>query len=82
MARRQLTIDNDVAAELAGSGDSVLRKLEDKLDCDVFLRGNVITLDGPDDSVSEGQDLVELTHRSASPASSVVPSTTEPMVTP
>ena len=30
----------------------------------------------------EGQDLVELTHRSASPASSVVPSTTEPMVTP
>ena len=59
MARRQLTIDNDVAAELAGSGDSVLRRLEDRLDCDVFLRGNVITLDGPDDSVAEGQDLVE-----------------------
>ncbi len=59
MARRQLTIDNEVAAELAGSGDSVLRKLEDRLDCDVFLRGNVITLDGPDASVSEGQSLVE-----------------------
>jgi phosphate starvation-inducible PhoH-like protein len=59
LARRQLTIDNDVAAELAGSGDSVLRKLEDRLDCDVYLRGNVITLDGPDDSVSEGQELVE-----------------------
>ena len=59
MARRQLTIDNEVAAELAGSGDSVLRKLEDQLDCDVFLRGNVITLDGPDASVSEGQGLVE-----------------------
>ena len=59
MARRQLTIDNDVAAELAGSGDSVLRRLEERLDCDVYLRGNVITLDGPDDSVSEGQDLVE-----------------------
>ena len=59
MARKQLTIDNDTAAELAGSGDSVLRKLEDRLDCDVFLRGNVITLDGPEDSVSEGQSLVE-----------------------
>ncbi len=59
MARRQLTIDNDVAAELAGSGDSVLRRLEDRLDCDVYLRGNVITLDGPDESVAEGQDLVE-----------------------
>ena len=59
MARRQLTIDNDVAAELAGSGDSVLRELEDRLDCDVYLRGNVITLDGADDSVSEGQGLVE-----------------------
>ncbi len=59
MARRQLTIDNDVAAELAGSGDSVLRRLEDRLECDVFLRGNVITLDGPDESVEQGQDLVE-----------------------
>ena len=59
MARRQLTIDNEVAAELAGSGDSVLRRLEDRLDCDVYLRGNVITLDGPDDSVSAGQDMVE-----------------------
>ena len=59
MARKQLTIDNEVAAELAGSGDSVLRRLEDRLDCDVYLRGNVITLDGPDDSVSEGQDMVE-----------------------
>jgi len=54
-----MTIDNDVAAELAGSGDSVLRRLEDRLDCDVYLRGNVITLDGEDESVSEGQGLVE-----------------------
>jgi phosphate starvation-inducible PhoH-like protein len=59
LARRQLTIDNEVAAELAGSGDSVLRTLEDRLDCDVYLRGNVITLDGDAESVSEGQDMVE-----------------------
>ena len=59
MARRQLTIENDVAAELAGSGDAVLRELEERLDCDVYLRGNVITLDGPEHSVAEGQGLVE-----------------------
>jgi phosphate starvation-inducible PhoH-like protein len=59
LARRQLTIDNEVAAELAGSGDSVLRELEERLDCDVFLRGNVITLDGAEESVSEGQGMVE-----------------------
>jgi phosphate starvation-inducible PhoH-like protein len=46
VARRQLTIDNDVAAELAGSEDAVLRTLEGHLDVDVFLRGNVLTLDG------------------------------------
>ncbi len=59
MARRQLTIENDVAAELAGSGDSVLRELEERLDCDVYLRGNVITLDGPEASVEEGRGMVE-----------------------
>ena len=44
--RRQLELDNAVAAELAGSEDAVLRALEGHLDCDVFLRGNVLTLDG------------------------------------
>ena len=37
--RRQLELDNVVAAELAGSEDAVLRALEGHLDCDVFLRG-------------------------------------------
>jgi phosphate starvation-inducible protein PhoH and related proteins len=59
LARRQLTIENEVAAELAGSGDAVLRRLEDRLDCDVYLRGNVITLDGDEESLSDGQSMVE-----------------------
>ena len=44
--RKQLELDNTVAAELAGSKDAVLRTLEGHLDCDVFLRGNVLTLEG------------------------------------
>ncbi len=46
MARSQLTIDNAVAAELAGSEDAVLRALEGHLDVELYLRGNVLTLDG------------------------------------
>ena len=58
MARRQLTIDNDVAAELAGSEDAVLRTLEGHLDVDLFLRGNVITLDGDDGDLSTAETVV------------------------
>ena len=46
LGRRQLTLDNTVAAELAGSEDAVLRALRGRLDCDLHLRGNVLTLDG------------------------------------
>ena len=44
--RQQLELDNGIAAELAGSGDVVLRALEGHLDCDVYLRGNMLTLEG------------------------------------
>ena len=33
----------------------MLRALEGHLDCDVFLRGNVLTLDGDDDAVEAGE---------------------------
>ena len=56
--RKQLELDNVVAAELAGSNDSVLRTLEGHLDCDVFLRGNVVTLDGSPDAVSAGEAVI------------------------
>jgi phosphate starvation-inducible PhoH-like protein len=56
--RRQLELDNVVAAELAGSEDAVLRTLEGHLDCDVFLRGNVLTLDGDAEAVDNGAAVV------------------------
>jgi phosphate starvation-inducible protein PhoH and related proteins len=60
--RVQLELPNDVAAELAGPGDLVMKTLEEHLDCEVFLRGNVLTLDGEDDDVVMGRTVVrELT---------------------
>jgi phosphate starvation-inducible PhoH-like protein len=59
LARRQLPLDNTVAAELAGSGDTVLRTLEGHLDCDLHLRGNVLTLDGGDGQVQTAATVVD-----------------------
>jgi phosphate starvation-inducible protein PhoH and related proteins len=56
--RKQLELSNDVAAELAGPEDLIMRTLEDHLDCEVFLRGNVLTLDGSKDQVGMGETVV------------------------
>jgi phosphate starvation-inducible PhoH-like protein len=58
VAKRTLELDNEIAAELAGSEDSILRTLEAHLDCDVFLRGNVLTLDGDQEAVDAGVAVV------------------------
>src|SRR4051795_3346400 len=58
MARRQLELSNEVAAELAGAQDSILRTLEEHLDCEVYLRGNVLTLDGSAEAVANGATVV------------------------
>jgi phosphate starvation-inducible protein PhoH and related proteins len=57
--RKQLELDNVVASELAGSGDAVLRALEGHLDCDVFMRGNVLTLDGDEQAVETAEAVVK-----------------------
>jgi phosphate starvation-inducible protein PhoH and related proteins len=59
LARRQLTLDNEVAAELAGSGDAVLRTLEGHLGLHMHLRGNVLTLDGDDGEVQTAATVVD-----------------------
>jgi phosphate starvation-inducible PhoH-like protein len=59
LARRQLTLDNTVAAELAGSEDAVLRELRGHLDCDFHLRGNVLTLDGEPAEVQAAATVVD-----------------------
>jgi phosphate starvation-inducible protein PhoH and related proteins len=57
--RRQIELSNDVAAELAGPGDVVIKTLEDRLGCDVFLRGNMLTLEGDDLDVELAENVVE-----------------------
>jgi phosphate starvation-inducible PhoH-like protein len=57
--RSQITLDPDVATELAGSEDAVLKALERHLACDVFLRGNMLTLDGDERDVEVAREVVK-----------------------
>ena len=57
--RRQIELSNDVAAELAGPGDAVIKTLEDRLGASVFLRGNVLTLEGDDVDVDLAENVVD-----------------------
>ena len=70
--RRQIELSNEVAAALSGSNDQILRALEGHVDCELFLRGNVITLDGEAEAVAaaavvvrELSDLIEQGHEIA-----------------
>jgi phosphate starvation-inducible PhoH-like protein len=54
-----LTLENEVAAELAGSGDSVLRALRDRTTSKVHLRGNLLTLEGEEAEMDQAARLVD-----------------------
>ncbi len=56
--RRQVEVSNVVAQALSGAGDTMLRTLEDQVQCEIYLRGNVITLDGPAEAVGGAQVIV------------------------
>ena len=57
--RRQIELSNDLAAALAADQDAMLRALERQLDARVFLRGNLLTLDGEAGAVEDGRRTVE-----------------------
>jgi phosphate starvation-inducible protein PhoH and related proteins len=56
--RTVIELSNEVAAELAGSQDAVLRAIEAHLECKVFLRGNLLTLDGEESEIRSGELVV------------------------
>jgi phosphate starvation-inducible protein PhoH and related proteins len=58
MARRQLELSNEVAAELAGSQDAILKALEEHLSAEIFLRGNMVTLEGEAEAVQAAATVV------------------------
>ena len=56
--RTQIELDNAAAAELAGVGDTTLRSLRGQLGVELILRGNLLTIDGDDDSVVAAEAVV------------------------
>jgi phosphate starvation-inducible PhoH-like protein len=72
-----IELDNAVAAELAGSQDAVLRTLESHLDCDVFLRGNVLTLEGDTAAVDAGASVVRELSELIAQGHEIAPGTVE-----
>jgi len=67
VARRQIELSNAVAAELAGAQDRMLRELEQRVDANLYLRGNLVTLDGDAEAVASAatviRELSELVER-------------------
>ena len=66
-----------MAAELAGPGDVVMRTLEGHLDCEVFLRGNVLTLGGDEEAVAMGRTVVRELTDLVRPGHEIAPGTVE-----
>jgi phosphate starvation-inducible protein PhoH and related proteins len=75
--KKTIELDNAVAAELAGSQDAVLRALESHLDCDVFLRGNVLTLEGDATAVDAGASVVRELSELIAQGHEIAPGTVE-----
>ena len=75
--RRQLELDNGIAAELAGSEDAVLRALAGHLDCEIYLRGNVLTLEGESTAVDTAETVIRELSDLISQGHEIAPGTIE-----
>ncbi len=56
--RTQLELPDQVATELAGAHDAVMRSLEGHLEAEVYLRGNVLTVEGEEAEVETAETVV------------------------
>jgi phosphate starvation-inducible protein PhoH and related proteins len=56
--RRQIELSNEAAAALSGTRDAVLRQLEEHVDCQLYLRGNLVTLEGDAEAVANAAVVV------------------------
>jgi phosphate starvation-inducible protein PhoH and related proteins len=72
-----MELDNAVAAELAGSGDTILRTLIEQIDCDLFMRGNLVTLEGDPQAVDAAAAVVRELTELVAQGHELVPGTIE-----
>ena len=75
--RTQIELDNAAAAELAGTGDSTLNALSAQLDCDLIMRGNLLTIDGEQAAVDAAVVVVRELSTLAVQGHEIAPSTIE-----
>ena len=72
-----IELDDRVAVELAGEQDRVLRDLEDRLDVEIALRGNRLTLTGMEPRVRAGAEVVGQLAEMVSKGHPIAPGTIE-----
>ncbi len=78
--KRRLELDNTVATELAGTQDAVLRTLEQHVDCRLFLRGNVLTLEGEEQAIEAAEHVVRELSELIAQGHEIAPGTIEAVV--
>jgi phosphate starvation-inducible PhoH-like protein len=59
MARVQMSVGNELAAELGNDRDAMLHALNERSGVSAYLRGNELTIDGDDDAVGQARSVVE-----------------------
>lgn len=57
--KANLELDNEVVIELTGKHDTTLKALEQRLDCGIGIRGNVVFLEGDEAEVERGKAVIE-----------------------
>ena len=56
--RQTIELSNRAASALCGTNDAVLRRVESTIDCQIVIRGNIVTLDGDATAVANASAVV------------------------
>ena len=56
--RQTIELSNRAASALCGTNDAVLRRVESTIDCQIVVRGNIVTLDGDATAVANALAVV------------------------
>jgi len=56
--RQTIELSNQAASALCGTNDAVLRRVESTIDCQIVIRGNIVTLDGDATAVASALAVV------------------------